>query len=962
MKIHYRTTTLGKSPFGAILIRLRTQRGLTQEGLAMATEGDRISSRSITNYERTVADASKWILPHRPGLRSLGNAMSLDSSERRALVDAWNETKTLKDARSHSESGLGFVTQGRESVVDRLLEVWDKAKTGTPQFVMLGGDSGIGKTAIARHVCDIVAASTEEVMISWGEAHSWATPVEPYLSVRHAMDRVLVPPASSFMLPGLYPNRPQITEAQIERVMKSIPHLGGALISESTIRELAEQSDRISNTSINSMLDIRSATESIGRWDEYFGLITYLVQSWPMVLVLEDMHWASKLSSSLLQHLAHHLSNRTDVPLMIVCTYRSNELLPIDDDTPHPFATFLQSASNLPTATNIHMQETLTPEHGMSFIGGIVGMMPMISRENENELKNWLYQRTSGQPMMTLETIRQLRESGGLVRVFRTPSWRFEPDKVPTELPTVISSLIAQRMKPIDRRCRFALEVAAAMGETILPEVMADVLNIDEESLLDMIDSLLVDRHEMLEPGSMVTVGHLTHPTYRYSHTSMRDYIYAETKSARRRRIHSDIADSISRLYTNTDSMAMGEITHHYMMAQDWHSAQMTAYRMAQLKTGRLDWELASVWFDQAEDLAVRAQDSQQLWRARAARLVVMRGLNQVDEALALGKRILQQAKLHNWPSTLALTNHHLGEIYYDLGQLDRAVEYIHMAHDNHQREHAYDLAAAAQAMLSHATYRQGKYDIAREHARRSLAYSRETHNSWVRSEAMLASANCDVDIGAYGDAIDSYKAAIELAAMSGKLANQFLPALNIGLCLTLSGDHTAAIEKLTDTIEQMEPHRVPRMVAWGKLYLGFALEESGQLEAAKEAFDASTQTRRHFDNLPVLYDSVAGNLSVAIRLNDKEAICEHLTEIVTHIDHAGLEGLEDSALVLLTVARAYRVLGDEDEYGRRLQQAHSLITKRASLIQDPAATTSYLTNVPTNADVLRRYNERRNA
>ena len=957
-----RAPAAGKSPFGELLTRLRTQRGMTQEGLASATKGDPLSPRSITNYERRVASARNWVLPHRPGLRSLCDALELDPSERRALAEAWNETRSRKEAAVPIESTPGYVPQGREPIVRQILDAWEIAENGRPQFVLLGGDSGIGKTTIARHVCDVIAASTSKVMVTWGEAHSWATPVEPYLSVRHATDRMLVPPPPTLTLPGLYPNRPTLTDSLRQRVVQSIPQLGGVLISERVIRTMAEDSEAIRTAALNSVEDLRGQSESFGRWDEYANLLISMARTWPIVMVLEDIHWASDLTIALLHHLVHHLGKRSDTQLLVLGTYRSNELFRQDDASPHPLAQFLKTTANNLAVQQIHMGETLQPDQGTSFIRGLVGSLPVPGKENEDALVQWLYPRTSGQPMLTLELIRHLRESGGLVRLPHERGWRFEPEQVPAGLSPAISTLFAQRLAHVGVQEKLMLEVAAAMGESILPEIMATVLHMDEETLLDRIEAVLLQRHELLLPGDMVSMGQRMYSTYRFPHALLREYIYREIQPIRRRRIHLDIAKALSSAFADTDYVAMGEITQQYVMAEAWHSAQVSAYRMAQLNAGRLDWELATVWFDYAEQLATRAQDPQQLWRTRAARLAVLRGLEKTEEALELGSRILHQAEMHNWPSTLGVTYHHLGEVYFDRGQLDRAIELITRASEFHERENEIDLAAAAQAMLSHITYRQGKYDVARAHALRALTHSQEIHNSWVRSEALLAAANCDVDVGLYREAIDNYTLAIEVAEMSGKLSNQYLPSLNIGLCLTLMGEHAAAVEHLTRELDRIANHRVPRIAAGGYQYLGFALEELGQLEAARDAFATSAQMRRQHTGSAMLYDSLAGLLSIAIQLNDDAAVKAHLDEIVQRLEESGTEGMEDPPLVLLTVARGYRHLGDENGYWQRLREAHARITTRAMQIADPNARASYLTRVPANVDILRRYNEGQNA
>ncbi len=949
-----RTTAVGKSPFGTLLIEFRTRRGLTQQGLASATGSDRISTRSITYYEKNAANPNDWILPHRPVLRSLSKALALNPQEERALADAWNETRALKDAGSSNENSSNFVVQGREPIVEPIMAAWDAALKGTPQFVMLGGDSGIGKSTLAWHISDKVAASTSQVMITWGEAHSWAPPVEPYLAIRHATDRMLVPPPPSYTLPGLYPNRPHVTRPVVERVLSTIPHLGGVLISESTIRQLAATTKPMIPRSIDDMLESHSATESIGRWDEYTRLITDLAQRWPILMVLEDMHWAGEHTCSLLQHLAHHLGHRSDVPLMVLCTYRSHDLAPRNGEGQHPFATFLQQTSRLPNATQLSMQEALSPHQGTAFIRGYLKAMPIVSQENHDALVNWLFQRTSGHPMFTAEMVRHLCESGALEQEGKTATWRFDPQKAPTGLSPAINTLIAQRVAPINRRSRYVLEVASALGETLLPEVIAHVVGMDEEALLDLIDTVLVEQHEMLSPGSVITQNDRTHQTYFFQHAFLREYIYNEIKPARKRRINLEIAEALSHIFPDTDITVMGEMTHHYMEAEDWHSAQMSAYRLAQLMTGRLDWELASAWFDRSEQLALRARDPHQLWRVRAARLAVLRGLNRYEEGLALGSRVLHQATMHHWRSILAQAHHYMGEMFHDVGRIDESIEHLQHAHEIHEQEHEYGLAAAALAMLSHSSYRQGKYDVAREYARRALEYSDEIHNSWVRSEAMLAAANCEIDLGYYDEAIAGYREAIEIASMDGKLSNQLVPACNIGLALVMSGRYEEAISELRCALTQIDNYS--RLRAHAQLYLGLALERTGELEAALEVLQDSADFRRELGTLPTLYDSLAAMMSIHIRLNDADAVRGHLQEIEAYIDSTGTEGIEEPALVLLTVARAHEVLGNREAYLHRLGQAHGLVMHRASRIEDPEASASYFTNVPVNAEIMRRW------
>lgn len=205
------SATAGRSPFGELLIRYRTARGLTQEGLAAAIRGDRIATRSIINWEGKRDRAKEWILPHATMLQLLADALDLDRVERFELVDAWNTTRSLRSASRPAQPSSSFVTAGRELEISAALEVWDRAARGIPQILFVGGIAGIGKSAFSRHICDQIAISRDPVMIAWGSASSWATSVEPYLPLRSAFDRLLVEPGPTSTLPGRYPSRPTLS-------------------------------------------------------------------------------------------------------------------------------------------------------------------------------------------------------------------------------------------------------------------------------------------------------------------------------------------------------------------------------------------------------------------------------------------------------------------------------------------------------------------------------------------------------------------------------------------------------------------------------------------------------------------------------------------------------------------------------------------------------------------------------
>lgn len=954
-----------KSPFGDALVRFRTELGLTQEGLAETVSrvsGERISSRSITNYERSVSDPRNWTLPHRPTLRTLAQALQLDPAQHRHLSESWNLTKARKDSAIFRQEGDNFVLDGRSHVLESLQSSWQKARTGRPQLVLLGAEVGLGKTSLARYFCDTIAGSSSPVMVSWGDASSRGSTLEPYGPVRRATDRMLVTPPTTYTFPGIYQSRPTLAAQTVLEIMPRLPKLAKVLVSERTVIDLGELIGEVQQEELDRILAPTVGMDSIGRWDEYTQLLMRLAQDWPILVVLEDLQWSGELTVQLLAHLHDQMKHMHNVSLMVVGTVRTDDMPLQNDGSPNPLRELMSDLFRSPAGNYVSMADVISPHNGRSFIRGLLRKYQTSTELEQEGLVEWLYAHTSGQPIYATEMIRHLQEVHSLRFDSAKGNWIFDADVIPTNMPAAISNFIGRRIARLPTNARHVLEVAAVMGETILPNIVATVLGMSEESILELIDNTLVNQHRLLVPSATFLTRTHSHVTYRFLHALHREYVYASLPAARIRSLHGNIALVLSEYFDDAETIAMGAITNHFSLAEDWVGAEMAAFRTAQLCLTRLDWELTRFWFDRSEELALHARDSEHLWKTRSARLAFLRGTGEYAEALKLGERILNRVSHHNWPSVEALARHHIGEVQYDLGELERASEQLEVARNLHLQTGQIELAAAAAAMLSHTWYRRGQYDVARDHARQSLEIARATAHNWVLSESLLALANCSIDLGFYQEALDHYNMAIESAKMIGKVVNQFIPAMNAGLCLVLLGRLDEAIAELTELIDSIQTRASNRLLAPPNLYLGMAFEAKGMLTEARNAYQRATDLRESRDAtelpVPTLYDSLAGLLRVAILQGESETVGQLTRKLHAFVASGTWEVVEDPLQLMMTYANGLKFLGQCQESCQALTTAHDLLMRRASHLSDAEALNSYLTRVPINVEIQRQFAE----
>lgn len=180
----------------------------------------------------------------------------------------------------------------RTEQVARLAQALDRARTGAPTLVLLGADAGVGKTRLLRHVGDVVAAGGARVVT--GHCVDLGEIGLPYLPFAEALG----------VLRGTDPTA-------VARVVEARPALG---------RLLGGTGGRAAD-------DAGPADAADERRELFEGVLEVLAAcastEHPLLLVLEDLHWADASSRDLLRFVVSRLS---DQPLLVVATYRTDDL------------------------------------------------------------------------------------------------------------------------------------------------------------------------------------------------------------------------------------------------------------------------------------------------------------------------------------------------------------------------------------------------------------------------------------------------------------------------------------------------------------------------------------------------------------------------------------------------------------------------------------------------------------
>lgn len=326
--------------------------------------------------------------------------------------------------------------------------------------------------------------------------------------------------------------------------------------------------------------ELRPAAESVpaaaagGRpFESIHQALQRLAAMGPVLLLLEDIHWADLTSCDLL----HFLSGRTrGDPVLLVATYRSDEL-----PGGHPVRRLVATLKRERTATEILLPPLVEAEVA-EMLQAITGCaLPA-------DFAGAVWHRTEGNPLFVEEILKSLGDSGRLGRAGLSAA-----DLQGLELPDTISEAVLSRVEPLGPRSLELLSVAAVIGRSVTFDLLRDVTDLDEEELLRTLEAL-VAHHLLVEEHAVAE------ERYAFRHGLTQEVLYRNIIARRRRTWHRKVAVALEATPPAERAAHYAALAYHHRLGGDATQAReyevLAGEQAARLKA----WRDAEVHFDRA--------------------------------------------------------------------------------------------------------------------------------------------------------------------------------------------------------------------------------------------------------------------------------------------------------------------------------------------------------------------------
>ena len=264
-------------------------------------------------------------------------------------------------------------------------------------------------------------------------------------------------------------------------------------------------------------------------------------QRQPLVLVLDDLHWADQPSLMLLQFVARELGGAR---LLIIGTYRDMEL-----SRQHPLAETLGELTRERLFQRVLLRG-LTQEDVGRFIELAAGVTP------PSALVTSVYTQTEGNPLFVTEVVRLLVQEGELStdNVRETDSWT-------VRIPEGVREVIGRRLNRLSQRCNETLTAASILGrEFTLDQLKPLSEDTSDDRLFEVLEEALAARVIEELPQS---VGR-----YQFTHALIQETLAEELSLTRRVRLHARIAQALEDLYGDDSEAHAAELAQHFAQVQ----------------------------------------------------------------------------------------------------------------------------------------------------------------------------------------------------------------------------------------------------------------------------------------------------------------------------------------------------------------------------------------------------------
>jgi DNA-binding CsgD family transcriptional regulator/tetratricopeptide (TPR) repeat protein len=421
---------------------------------------------------------------------------------------------------------------GRAAELAALDEALDSAAQGHTTTVLIGGDAGVGKSRLLNTWNE--RARERGARIAAGSCLDLGESGPAYVAIVQALRELLGP------------LKPEAVDALVRSDRSTLALIIPELVVDTAAFGEGQRSSPIAQTRL---------------FDRLVRVLDRASSDAPLVLELEDIHWADPSTRAFLVYL---VANARAARLLIIATFRAEEA-----GREHPLTPVLRQLGRHPSAQSIGLPPFDTDELREQ-LHGILGEAPT------NRLLAAIRARSEGNALFAEELI----ASG-------------DPG---TELPSSIGAALLSRTAGFSRSAQVALRAASVAGRTASYDVLRSASHLANDefdvALREVLDANILQPEQSGE-------------RYRFRHALLQEAIYSDTLPGERRRLHASVAEALeSDAEDGTANPELAsELAYHWFEAKESERALKASLAAGDTAVGQTAYAEALYHYERVLDL-----------------------------------------------------------------------------------------------------------------------------------------------------------------------------------------------------------------------------------------------------------------------------------------------------------------------------------------------------------------------
>jgi DNA-binding CsgD family transcriptional regulator len=496
----------------------------------------------------------------------------------------------LPPGRTPAAYPNGSPMVGRQRELSILLDALEEAAAGRGKVAMLAGEEGIGKTRIALELVSLASARGATVL--WGSCleGDWQPPYGPWVQAIGEYAR-------------------EAGEAWMASILGAGAPLLARLIPQ--IRAVLPDTPEPPTLGAND--------ERVRIYDAVIQFLLRLAAERPLLLVIDDLHWAGRGSLGLLRHLSQFVARAS---ILVVGTYREPRIATNDPLEDLLALLHRETEYRQVIVRGLSLQEVsdyLTQAAGKRLPGMLVQS---------------IHQQTGGNPFYVREVFRHLQEEQKIL--LRDGRWSTDISIGEMGIPEGVRQVVRRRLSHLSAETSLMLRTAVGFTGGFEFTVLQALTGLPEEALLDSIDEALL--------AGLLTLAGKAPPVYDFAHAIARHAIYDTLNPDRRARLHRRIALALEQASAGREDGYDPELAYQYGASSTMPGAERGlpyALKAADEARAAYVYDRAAGFLLIARELSTKTAPSERaeilcrLAITQAEALMLERAEQTVEEALA---------------------------------------------------------------------------------------------------------------------------------------------------------------------------------------------------------------------------------------------------------------------------------------------------------------------------------------